>query len=78
MFGPSVMPRQPEGIWRSTYNIDKWVTSPGEDQYRRGLYTFLKRTSPYPSMTTLDAPSRELRDSTHQHQHPAKALRHLE
>lgn len=59
MYGPSVMPRQPDGIWRSTYNTDKWVTSPGEDKYRRGLYTFLKRTSPYPSMTTLDAPSRE-------------------
>lgn len=59
MYGPSVMPPQPEGIWRSTYNTDKWVTSAGEDRYRRGLYTFLKRTSPYPSLTTLDSPSRE-------------------
>ncbi|MDB5348828.1 MAG: type protein [Planctomycetota bacterium] len=58
--GPSVMPPQPPGIWQTTYNNDKWVTSPGEDKHRRGLYTFLKRTSPYPSMTTFDAPSREV------------------
>jgi hypothetical protein len=60
MFGPSVMPMQPAGIWRSTYNNDKWVTSPGEDRYRRSLYTFIKRTSPYPAMITFDAPSREI------------------
>lgn len=59
MYGPSVMPPQPDGIWRSTYNVDKWRTSPGEDKFRRGLYTFIKRTSPYPSMITFDAPSRE-------------------
>jgi hypothetical protein len=59
MFGPSVMPAQPEGIWRSTYNTEKWATSAGDDRYRRGLYTFVKRTSPYPAMITLDAPSRE-------------------
>lgn len=58
--GPSVMPYQPAGIWKSTYNTDKWETSPGEDRHRRGLYTFIKRTSPYPAMTTFDAPSREL------------------
>jgi hypothetical protein len=58
--GPSVMPPQPEGVWRSTYNTTKWQTSAGEDRYRRGLYTFVKRTSPYPAMTTFDAPSREL------------------
>jgi hypothetical protein len=60
MYGPSVMPPQPDGIWRSTYNVDKWLTSPGEDKYRRGLYTFIKRTSPYPAMVTFDAPSREI------------------
>ncbi|MFO0867985.1 MAG: PSD1 and planctomycete cytochrome C domain-containing protein [Pirellulales bacterium] len=59
-YGPSVMPLQPAGIWRSTYNTDKWITSEGEDRYRRSLYTFVKRTSPYPSMTTFDAPSREI------------------
>jgi hypothetical protein len=60
MHGPSVMPHQPEGIWRSTYNTDKWVVSRGEDRYRRGLYTFLKRTSPHPALMTFDAPSREV------------------
>ena len=60
MFGPSVMPPQPEGLWRSAYNGAKWVTATGEDRYRRGIYTFLKRTAPYPAMTTFDAPSREL------------------
>lgn len=60
MYGPSVMPPQPDGIWRSTYNLDKWKTSSGEDKYRRGLYTFIKRTSPYPSMITFDGPSREI------------------
>ena len=60
MYGPSVMPYQPEGLWKSTYNTRKWVTSKGEDKYRRGLYTYLKRTSPYPTMTAFDAPSREI------------------
>ncbi|MCA9572405.1 MAG: DUF1553 domain-containing protein, partial [Myxococcales bacterium] len=36
-----------------------WDTSPGEDAYRRGLYTKWRRTAPYPSMVTFDAPSRE-------------------
>jgi hypothetical protein len=60
MYGPSVMPPQPDGIWQSTYNTTRWETSKGEDRYRRGLYTFIKRTTPYPAMTTFDAPSREL------------------
>jgi hypothetical protein len=57
--GPSVFPPQPEGIWNIPYNDDRWVESQGEDRYRRGLYTFVRRTSPYPSLTTFDAPSRE-------------------
>ena len=60
MFGPSVMPPQPDGLWKSAYNAEKWVTATGEDRYRRGLYTYAKRTAPYPAMTTLDAPSREI------------------
>ena len=59
LYGRSVMPYQPDGIWRSTYNTDRWITSPGEDKHRRSLYTFIKRTSPYPAMLALDAPSRE-------------------
>src|SRR6185503_6556824 len=38
---------------------DKWETSKGDDKYRRGIYTFWRRTSPYPSMVSFDAPSRE-------------------
>ena len=60
MYGPSVMPYQPPGLWKSTYNTKKWETSKGQDKYRRGLYTYLKRTSPYPTMTAFDAPSREI------------------
>lgn len=59
MGGPSVMPRQPDGIWQMVYSADNWQTSPNEDRYRRGLYTFWRRTSPYPSAMALDATSRE-------------------
>ena len=59
MFGPSVFPVQPDGIWNIPYNADKWTTSTGEDRYRRSLYTFWRRTSPYPSFLTFDATSRE-------------------
>jgi Protein of unknown function (DUF1553)/Protein of unknown function (DUF1549) len=58
--GPSVFPPQPEGIWDNPYSDAKWVTSEGEDRYRRSLYTFIRRTSPYPSLMTFDATSREL------------------
>jgi mono/diheme cytochrome c family protein len=58
--GPSVFPYQPEGIWNIPYNGDKWTIDPGEDRYRRGIYTFWRRTSPYPSFITFDAPSREV------------------
>lgn len=58
--GPSVMPPQPDGIWKSTYNGQKWVNAEGPDRYRRGLYTYLKRTSPYPALTTFDAGSGEV------------------
>jgi hypothetical protein len=57
--GPSVMPPQPDGLWKSVYNGGKWETSPGEDRYRRSLYTFWKRSTPYPSLTTFDAGSGE-------------------
>ncbi len=57
--GPSVMPPQPDGLWQVVYSGDNWVTSKGEDKYRRGLYTFWRRTNPHPAMTTFDAPSRE-------------------
>ena len=59
--GPSVYPPQPDGLWKVAFNggQNAYPTSKGEDRYRRGLYTFWRRTMPYPSMTTFDAPSRE-------------------
>nr|WKN34158.1 DUF1553 domain-containing protein [Tunicatimonas sp. TK19036] len=59
MYGPSVMPPQPEGLWQVVYSGLEWKTSEGEDQHRRALYTFWRRTSPYPSMIAFDGPSRE-------------------
>jgi hypothetical protein len=57
--GPSVFPYQPEGVWDVPYSGDRWTLSEGEDRYRRGLYTFWRRTSPYPAFMTFDATSRE-------------------
>ena len=59
MLGPSVMPMQPDGIWQSPYAGETWMPSTGEDRHRRALYTYWKRTAPYPSMVTFDSPSRE-------------------
>ena len=61
MLGPSVYPPQPEGLWQAAFNGERtWATSTGEDRYRRGIYTFWRRTVPYPSMAAFDAPSREV------------------
>ncbi len=57
--GPSVFPSQPAGVWNSPYSGERWIPSQGEDAYRRGIYTFIKRTSPYPNFAAFDAPSRE-------------------
>ena len=61
MFGPSVRPTRPSaGLSAAFGSALDWTTSAGEDRYRRGLYTEWRRTSPYPSMATFDAPSREV------------------
>lgn len=60
MHGPPVFPPQPEGVWRSVYNGAKWNESKGEDRYRRGIYTYCKRTSGFPGFLSFDAPSRDL------------------
>ena len=57
--GPPVMPWQPPGIWQVVYSSRQWETAGGDDRYRRALYTLWRRTAPYPSMTTFDAPSGE-------------------
>jgi len=60
MYGPGVMPYQPKGIWLSPWNGADWVQSKGEDQYRRAVYTYWKRSAAYPSMLTFDGVSREV------------------
>jgi len=58
--GPSVYPPQPPGITtEGAYGPLTWTVSAGEDRYRRGLYTFAKRTAPYAMSSTFDGPSGE-------------------
>jgi Protein of unknown function (DUF1553)/Protein of unknown function (DUF1549)/Planctomycete cytochrome C len=59
MGGPPVMPPQPAGVWKSVYNDDDWKDATGPDRYRRAIYTFVKRTSGYPSFLTFDASDRD-------------------
>ena len=62
--GESVRPYQPKGLWKEKNNFSTFLLeykeSQGEDLYRRGLYTFIRRTSPPPNMLTFDATSREV------------------
>src|SRR5581483_2145528 len=61
MYGPSVKPPQPAlGISAAFGRSIDWQTSAGEDSHRRGLYTEWRRSNPYPSMATFDAPNREV------------------
>ncbi|HEX5084601.1 MAG TPA: DUF1549 and DUF1553 domain-containing protein, partial [Blastocatellia bacterium] len=55
--GPSVFPPLPPGVMDLAYGGFKWDNATGEDRYRRGMYTFWKRTVPYPSMLAFDAPN---------------------
>jgi hypothetical protein len=59
--GPSVFPPQPPGVTtEGAYGQLQWKVSEGPDRYRRGLYTFSKRTAPFAMFTTFDAPSGEV------------------
>ncbi len=59
--GPSGRPFQPAfGLSAAFGSALDWIPSTGEDRLRRGLYTEWRRSSPYPSMVTFDAPSREV------------------
>ena len=61
MHGPSVYPPQPASVTtEGTYGAIAWKPSPGEDRYRRGLYTFAKRTAPFAAFAAFDAPSGEV------------------
>ncbi len=62
--GPSVLPYQPKGLWEEMafgegFSAQSYAQSHGKDLYRRGMYTFWKRTVPPASMATFDAPDRE-------------------
>jgi hypothetical protein len=59
--GPSVRPPQPSGVSELTYaGSARWVESGGADRYRRGLYVWFQRTSPFPMLMTFDAPDSNL------------------
>jgi hypothetical protein len=58
--GPSVFPDQPAGITEAAYGPLEWKVSGGEDRFRRGLYTFNKRTAPFATFGLFDAPSGEV------------------
>jgi len=62
--GPSVKPYHPKGLWEEmafggNFSAQTYVQDHGEALYRRGMYTFWKRTVPPPSLQTFDAPERE-------------------
>ncbi len=61
MYGLPAKPPQPQlGLKAAFGSATDWKTSSGEDRYRRGIYTTWRRSSPYPSMATFDAPNREV------------------
>lgn len=60
MYGPGIMPYQPEGIWNSPYSGEYWKQSQGEDQHRRAVYIYWKRTAGYPSIMTFDGIQRDV------------------
>ena len=56
--GPSVYPPIPDGVLSLSYGRPMdWITTTGEDRYRRGMYIFWKRNVPYPSLQTFDMPN---------------------
>ncbi|MBI2924600.1 MAG: PSD1 domain-containing protein [Verrucomicrobia bacterium] len=57
--GPSVRPPIPSSVGDTVYGGFNWPESTGEDRYRRGMYTFWKRSLPFPSMLAFDAPTAE-------------------
>ena len=56
MLGPGVYPPQPKGIYVVTQTKKNWPESTGADRFRRGMYTYFWRSSPYPFLPTFDAP----------------------
>lgn len=61
MYGPPVRPPQPMlGLAAAFGGSTDWKTSEGDDRYRRAIYTTWRRSNPYPSMATFDAPNRDV------------------
>lgn len=63
LHGPPVMPPQPAGVWvafAEGLDSTQWIDAKGPDRYRRALYTYWKRSNPYPSFITFDAPVRDV------------------
>jgi hypothetical protein len=54
--GPSVYPPQPDGVFDFTQDKKPWPTATGADRYRRAMYTYLWRSSPYPALVVFDFP----------------------
>ena len=52
--GPGVYPYQPKEVFALTQSQRNWVTSKGDDRFRRGMYTYIWRQSQHPLMTTFD------------------------
>ena len=67
MGGEGVKPYQPGGMWKAlahpASNTKQYVQDQGRKLYRRSLYVYWKRTSPYPSMLIFDAMAREVCNS---------------
>ncbi|MCC9609539.1 PSD1 and planctomycete cytochrome C domain-containing protein [Blastopirellula sp. JC732] len=59
MYGHGVFPPQPASVTALAYGGFAWNASQGEDRYRRSIYTFSKRTSPFAAYAAFDAPSGE-------------------
>ncbi len=59
LYGPSIYPPQPPGLWKAAFNGTQYNPTTGPERHRRGLYVVLRRTIPHPSMVAFDAPSRE-------------------
>ena len=73
--GPSVRPPQPAGISEVTYsNSASWEESTGPDRYRRGMYVWFQRTSPYPSAVVFDAPEANITCTRREAQQYAAAI----